>query len=72
MSHFRSGTAEYNISDVGSASAFSYSHSRGLYVGLSLDGSLIVNRDGVNSTFYGRNVTPLEVLSGQVKYCWAI
>lgn len=48
------------------APAFSYSHSRGLFAGLSLDGSLVMARSEVNHCFYGRPVTPAELLSGQV------
>ncbi len=54
------------MSDVSSAAAFSYSHSRGLYAGVSLDGSVILTRNEVNSNFYGRHVTPQEILSGMV------
>ena len=48
----------------GMAPAFSYSHSRGLFAGISLDGSIIAARPDVNSNFYGRGFTPAEILSG--------
>jgi lipid-binding SYLF domain-containing protein len=37
-----------------------------LYAGVSLDGSVILSRPDVNYRFYGRAVSPLEVLGGQV------
>ena len=45
-----------------SAPAYSYSHSRGLYAGVSLDGSAIFARDGVNHRFYGRKLSPMVCL----------
>ncbi|KAJ1423544.1 Ysc84 actin-binding domain-containing protein, partial [Ochromonadaceae sp. CCMP2298] len=62
----RSGSADYHISDTGAAPAFSYSQSRGLFAGLSLDGSVILARNDVNHRFYGRVVTPADLLSGRV------
>eukprot|EP01035_Chromulina_nebulosa_P021820 gene21820-28238_t len=62
----RTGTADINIGTLGFAPAFSYSHSRGLYAGLSLDGSVIISRPDVNLKFYGKSVTPFEILSGAV------
>lgn len=62
----RSGSADVNISESGYASIYSYSHCRGLYASLSLEGSLIYSRTDVNQKFYGHYVTPYEILSGQV------
>ena len=63
---YRSGSADFHIGDTGLAPALSYSHSRGLFAGLSLDGSVIMARSEVNHCFYGRHVTPLELLQGRV------
>lgn len=63
----RSGSADLHISDTGLAPAYSYSHSRGLFAGLSLDGTLILARHEVNHRFYGRPVSPAELLYGGVK-----
>ena len=52
--------------DGGCATVYSYSHSRGLYAGLSLEGSVIFPRPAVNHQFYGRAVTPKELLTGGV------
>lgn len=62
----RSGSASLHMGTETSAPAYSYSHSRGLYAGVSLDGSAIFARDGVNHRFYGRKLSPLEILSGAV------
>jgi hypothetical protein len=62
----RSGSADFHVADTGLAPAFSYSHSRGLFAGLSLDGSVIMARSEVNHCFYGRPVTPMELLQGSV------
>jgi hypothetical protein len=63
----RSGSADFHIAETGQmAPAFSYSHSRGLFAGLSLDGSLVMTRSEVNHCFYGRPVTAAELLGGQV------
>lgn len=62
----RSGTADMNFSTTSMAPAYSYSHSRGLYAGISLDGAVIATRTDVNYRFYGRSVTPLEILGGQI------
>ena len=53
-----------NIGDIGCASAHSYSHSRGMYAGISLEGAIIFSRSDVNHRFYGRVVTPLDLLKG--------
>ena len=62
----RTGSLEFHIGDGGLASAYSYSHSRGAYAGVSLDGCLLFARNGVNFHFYGREVTPGEILRGGV------
>lgn len=48
------------------APVYTYSLSKGLYAGVSLDGRILVTRDRVNEKFYGRKVTPHELLSGEV------
>lgn len=57
--------------DVGAAPGkvapiYTYSLSKGLYAGISLDGKVIVKRDRVNEKFYGREVSGMELLSGQI------
>ena len=48
------------------APIYTYSLSKGLYAGVSLDGKVIVVRDRVNEKFYGRDVTGMEFLLGQI------
>ena len=43
------------------APAYSYAHSKGLFVGISLEGAIISTRHDVNAKFYGR---PVEVRAG--------
>eukprot|EP00597_Dinobryon_sp_UTEXLB2267_P001655 CAMPEP_0170080802 /NCGR_PEP_ID=MMETSP0019_2-20121128/16841_1 /TAXON_ID=98059 /ORGANISM="Dinobryon sp., Strain UTEXLB2267" /LENGTH=279 /DNA_ID=CAMNT_0010294939 /DNA_START=214 /DNA_END=1053 /DNA_ORIENTATION=+ len=61
----RSGSGEFHVADKGLAAAYSYSQSRGLFAGVSLDGSVIFARTEVNHIFYGRRIQPEEILSGQ-------
>jgi lipid-binding SYLF domain-containing protein len=39
-----------------------YSRSRGLYVGVSIDGSLVSVREDSNVAYYGQPVTPVDIL----------
>lgn len=48
------------------APIYTYSLSKGLYAGVSLDGKVIVTRNQVNERFYGREVSGMELLSGQI------
>ena len=49
------------------AAVYSYSRSQGLFAGVSVTGTVIATRDGADKEYYGRKVTPEEILSGQVK-----
>lgn len=48
------------------AAVYTYSRSQGLFAGASLEGTVIAARDGANEEYYGRAVTPEEILSGKV------
>jgi len=48
------------------APVYTYSLSKGFYAGVSLDGKVIVTRPRVNERFYGREVSGMELLSGQI------
>lgn len=41
----------------------SYAKSKGLYGGLNLEGSVMQVRDGLNSAYYGKKVTPKDILT---------
>ncbi len=62
----READASVNVGDGGVAPCYSYSHSRGLFGGISLQGCVIGCRDSDNKKFYGKHVTPSEILRGQV------
>ncbi|KAI3635851.1 hypothetical protein MIR68_006489 [Amoeboaphelidium protococcarum] len=49
------------------ASMYSYSKTKGMFIGVSLEGSMIVQRNDANKAFYHRAVTAKEILSGQVE-----
>jgi len=48
------------------AAIYTYSRSQGLFVGVSLEGTVIGTRNDANAEYYGRQVTPEEILSGKV------
>jgi len=45
-----------------SADLVSYSRSKGLYAGISLEGAVVAVRDGLNKAYYGKEVTPTAIL----------
>ncbi|CAG8483181.1 11370_t:CDS:10, partial [Dentiscutata heterogama] len=48
------------------AAVFSYSKTKGLFAGVSIEGSIIIERKDANAKLYHRKVTAKELLSGQV------
>ncbi|EIE83702.1 hypothetical protein RO3G_08407 [Rhizopus delemar RA 99-880] len=48
------------------AAIYSYSKTRGLFAGVSLEGSVVVTRSDANEKFYGKRVTAKELLNGTV------
>lgn len=57
------GTASFK----GAAAIFSYSKTKGLFAGVSLEGSAIVERREANRKFYGNTCKASQVLSGKVE-----
>lgn len=49
------------------AAMYTYSKSKGLFVGASLEGAVIRTVNDENASYYGRPVTPYQVLHGQVR-----
>ena len=45
-----------------SADLVSFSHSKGLYGGISLEGAVLAVRNEWNNTYYGKTVTPTDIL----------
>lgn len=48
------------------APIYTYSLSKGLYAGISVDGKVMFARHDVNENFYGQRLTPAEILGGGV------
>jgi len=48
------------------AAIYTYSKSKGLFVGASLEGAVIGTRKGANERYYGRPVTADDILHGRV------
>ncbi|WVF68756.1 hypothetical protein IAT40_003528 [Kwoniella sp. CBS 6097] len=48
------------------APMFSYSRSKGLFAGLTLDGTILVERKDANRDFYGSSVSSTDILTGRV------
>ncbi len=44
------------------ADFISYAKSKGLYAGLNLDGSYLSVRDSLNNSYYGKEVTPADII----------
>src|SRR4029453_2658678 len=49
------------------AAVYSYSPSKGLFARVAVPGTVIATRTRANKDYYGRKVTPEEILSGKVK-----
>ncbi|TNY18382.1 hypothetical protein DMC30DRAFT_355566 [Rhodotorula diobovata] len=57
----------------GVAAMYSYSRTKGLFGGASVEGSVIVERSDANSKAYGQNVTAKQLLAGAVEPpSWAL
>ncbi|WVR06612.1 hypothetical protein IAU60_003644 [Kwoniella sp. DSM 27419] len=48
------------------APMFSYSRSTGLFAGLTLDGTILVERKDANREFYGSSISSADILAGRV------
>ena len=44
-----------------SADILTFSRSKGLYGGISLDGAVVATRGGLNEAYYGKEVTPTDI-----------
>ena len=45
-----------------SADILSFSRSKGLYGGISLDGAVVAVRSGLNEAYYGKSASPMDIL----------
>ncbi|EGF82619.1 hypothetical protein BATDEDRAFT_9413 [Batrachochytrium dendrobatidis JAM81] len=48
------------------APIYSYSKSKGLFAGVSLEGTVIITRNDANKAMYGKKVSALDLLSGKI------
>lgn len=62
----RDATADVGVGTGGAAPAYSYSHAKGLYAGVSLQGLIISSRDDDNAQFYGEKASPKDILAGKL------
>ncbi|XP_035255067.1 SH3 domain-containing YSC84-like protein 1 [Anguilla anguilla] len=49
------------------AAVFTYCRSRGLFAGVSLEGSCLIERRETNRKFYSQDIRPLSILNGEVE-----
>lgn len=63
----RNAEAAASASMGGVAAVFSYSKTKGLFAGVSVEGSVIIERREANRKFYGDNCTSKMILSGRVR-----
>lgn len=63
----RAAGASMNAGSGGLSGNFTYSHAKGMFAGVGLHGSTIMVRGDMNAKFYGREVTPMEILNGHVQ-----
>ncbi|OXB42579.1 hypothetical protein B1J91_I08965g [Nakaseomyces glabratus] len=63
----RNAEAAASASAGGVSAVFAYSKSKGLFAGVSLEGSVILERREANRKFYGNNCTTKMILSGRIR-----
>ena len=61
----RSAETNLTAGDGGACTVFSYAHSKGLFVGISIQAGIITSRPDVNATFYGERIPPSDLLGGR-------
>ncbi|OMJ24435.1 SH3 domain-containing protein [Smittium culicis] len=58
---------EVDVNLLKGSTVFSYSHSRGLFAGISLEGTLIVERKSANKKYYNKKITAKEILTRELE-----
>ena len=53
----------------GVAGVFAYSKTKGLFAGVSLEGSILIERRDANEKMYGGRITARQLLEGGVRVC---
>ncbi|WOK99312.1 hypothetical protein Cni_G08024 [Canna indica] len=62
----REAQAKLLAGDGGYAACYTYSCSKGAFVGCSLEGSVVTTRTSENCRFYGTSISPSEILLGSL------
>lgn len=62
----RSIEAEAGGGDAGAIACYSYCAAKGAFAGVAVEGSCVFCRADLNQMFYGRPVTPKQLLTGQI------
>ncbi|CAN0065421.1 unnamed protein product, partial [Scytosiphon promiscuus] len=62
----RTASTDIRAGDGGVTAAFSYAHSKGVFIGVSLEAATVVTRKDTNRDFYGAKVSAEELLLGDV------
>ncbi|KAL4225058.1 SH3 domain-containing YSC84-like protein 1 [Mactra antiquata] len=57
---------EADIAVRGQAAIYTYSKTRGIFAGISVEGSGLIERKDANKKFYGRDIRAFEILKGDV------
>lgn len=60
----RTASTDIRAGDGGVTAAFSYAHSKGVFIGVSIEAATVVTRKDTNRDFYGRKVSADELLLG--------
>ncbi|GAA5985866.1 hypothetical protein JCM11641_005326 [Rhodosporidiobolus odoratus] len=55
-----------NTAIINPAPMFTYSKSKGLFAGVSLEGTVLIERKDANAAFYGQQLAAVDLLSGKV------
>lgn len=57
---------EADVAVRSTAAIYTYSKTRGIFAGISVEGSALIERKDANKKFYGRDIRAYEILSGDI------
>eukprot|EP00189_Rhodosorus_marinus_P002885 CAMPEP_0113969650 /NCGR_PEP_ID=MMETSP0011_2-20120614/10492_1 /TAXON_ID=101924 /ORGANISM="Rhodosorus marinus" /LENGTH=471 /DNA_ID=CAMNT_0000983445 /DNA_START=147 /DNA_END=1565 /DNA_ORIENTATION=- /assembly_acc=CAM_ASM_000156 len=60
----RNADVKVDVGNKGVAASYSYSYSQGLFAGLAINGAVIVANPAMNKGFYGKEISPKDLLTG--------
>jgi lipid-binding SYLF domain-containing protein len=64
----RAANIDLNLSSRGAGSTVSVAFSKGLFGALSIEGGVVGARHATNDTFYGKDVSPHQILNNEVPF----